>query len=143
MQNIWQRDWIFAAPSAELPKGGSYITLELGTASVIIVRGMDGVVRAFHNSCRHRGSRICSAQKGTAPKLVCPYHQWTYDLDGKLLWAREMGADFDPSAHGLGLVHCRDIAGMIFICLAEKRPPTRAIWKRRPRATWGRMIWPI
>lgn len=125
LQNIWQRDWIFAAPAAELPKGGSYIKLELGDASVIIVRGMDGVVRAFHNSCRHRGSRICSAHKGTAPKLVCPYHQWTYDLDGKLLWAREMGADFDPSAHGLGLVHCRDIAGMIFICLAEQAPDTR------------------
>ncbi len=122
LRNIWQRDWIFAAPSAELPKTGSYITLEVGDASVIVVRGADGVIRAFHNSCRHRGSRICSAHKGTAPKLVCPYHQWTYDLDGKLLWAREMGADFDPSAHGLGLVHCREIEGMVFICLAQTAP---------------------
>ncbi len=127
LRNIWQREWIFAAASAELPKPGSYITVELGKASVIVVRGADRVIRAFHNSCRHRGSRICADHKGTAPKLVCPYHQWTYDLDGKLLWAREMGHDFDPSAHGLGLVQCREIAGMVYICLADQAPDTTAL----------------
>lgn len=124
---IWQRDWIFAAPAAELAKPGSYVTLDIGTASVIIVRGVDKVVRAFHNSCRHRGSRICSAHKGSAPKLVCPYHQWTYDLDGKLLWAREMGPEFDPSQHALGPVHCREISGMVFICLADQAPDVTAL----------------
>src|SRR3546814_11064042 len=67
----------------------------------VIVRGADGVVRAFHNTCRHRGSRICQKDRGSAARLVCPYHQWTYDLEGRLLFARDMGPAFDPSAHGL------------------------------------------
>jgi len=65
------------------------------------VRGDDGQIRALHNSCRHRGSRVCLEHKGAAAKLVCPYHQWTYDLDGSLLFARQMGDDFDTSAFGL------------------------------------------
>jgi Rieske 2Fe-2S family protein len=127
LQNIWYKDWIFAVNAAELPKTGSYVTVQLGAHSVIVVRGADKVIRAFHNSCRHRGSRICSAEKGNAPKLVCPYHQWTYELDGKLLYAREMGADFRPADHGLGPVHCRDIQGMVFICVAQIAPDTTAL----------------
>ncbi len=122
MKNIWHKEWIFAVPSAELPKTGNYVTLQIGAYSIIIVRGADGVIRSFHNSCRHRGSRICSASKGSSPKLVCPYHQWTYELDGKLLWAREMGDDFNPENHGLKTVHCTDISGMVFICLADTAP---------------------
>lgn len=127
IEHIWQKDWIFATTAAELPKSGSYVTLEIGAASVIIVRGKDRVIRAFHNSCRHRGSRICAMAEGTAPRLVCPYHQWTYDLDGKLLWAREMGPEFNPADHSLGLVHCREIQGMVYICLAKQAPDTAAL----------------
>ncbi len=119
LRTIWYRDWILAATTPELPKTGSYLTVQLGEYSVIVVKGADGKIRAFHNSCRHRGSRICTADKGTAPKLVCPYHQWTYDLDGKLLWAREMGEDFSAQDHGLRAVHCCEIQGMIYVCLAE------------------------
>jgi len=122
LANIWYKDWIFAVAAAELPKTGNYVTVQIGAYSVIVVRGADGVARAFHNSCRHRGSRICSAEKGNAAKLVCPYHQWTYELDGRLLWAREMGPDFNPADHGLGAVHCREVQGMIFICLDKNAP---------------------
>ncbi len=122
LRHIWTREWIFAASAAEMPKAGSYVTLQIGAYPVIVVRGSDGVFRAFHNSCRHRGSRICSSAKGSAPKLVCPYHQWTYDLDGKLLWARDMGPDFDASKHGLKPVHANVAAGMVFICLADVAP---------------------
>ncbi len=52
----------------------------------------DSSMRAFHNTCRHRGSRICSAEKGSAARLVCPYHNWSYELEGRLLFARDMGA---------------------------------------------------
>ncbi len=62
------------------------------------MRGHDNEIRAFHNSCRHRGSVLCKSKKGSNPKLVCPYHQWTYELDGRLLWARDMGPDFDASS---------------------------------------------
>lgn len=122
MHHIWYSDWIFATPACALPKAGNHIALQIGDYGVIIVRSNDGVIRAFHNACRHRGSRLCKPGMGSAPKLVCPYHQWTYDLDGKLLWAREMGDDFDPSQHGLKTVHCRDAGGMIFICLADEAP---------------------
>lgn len=122
MRNIFHRDWLFAGAGAELPKTGSYMTLQIGAYSIIVVRGADGVVRSFHNSCRHRGSRICSAEKGAAPKLVCPYHQWTYELDGRLLYARDMGADFKAEDHGLRPVHCAEVAGMIFVCLAATAP---------------------
>lgn len=122
MEQIWYREWLFAIPACELVKPGSYVTHKVGDYRVIIVRGADNVIRAFHNTCRHRGSIICKAAKGNVPKLVCPYHQWTYELDGKLLWARDMGPDFDASQHGLKPVHCRDLAGLIYICLAEDAP---------------------
>ncbi|MGP3698876.1 aromatic ring-hydroxylating oxygenase subunit alpha [Rhodobacter sp. NSM] len=122
LEQIWCREWIFAASVAELPRAGCYVTLQLGSYPVVIVRGNDGAVRAFHNSCRHRGSRICSKASGQSAKLVCPYHQWTYETDGRLLWARDMGPDFDASRHGLKPVHCAVTAGMVFICLAETTP---------------------
>ena len=122
LEQIWYRDWLFTIPSCEVPKAGNYVVYEIGTYSVVIVRGNDGKIRAFHNSCRHRGSVLCKSKKGTNPKLVCPYHQWTYELDGKLLWARDMGQDFDPSRHGLKSVHCRIGGGMVYICLADIAP---------------------
>lgn len=127
LERIWYRDWIFAVPAAELPKAGAYATLQLGAYPVVVVRGGDGVIRAFHNVCRHRGQRLCSKPAGTTAKLVCPYHQWTYDLDGKLIWAREMGAGFQPGEHGLKPVHCAVAAGMVFICVAETAPDFAAV----------------
>ncbi|TJZ79222.1 aromatic ring-hydroxylating oxygenase subunit alpha [Paracoccus hibiscisoli] len=122
LEQIWYREWLFAGPSCELPKTGSYITMQVGDYPVIVTRGADGRIRAFHNVCRHRGQRLCAKSNGTNPKLVCPYHQWTYDLDGKLLFARDMGPDFDPSKYSLKSVHCVDLKGMIFICLAAVPP---------------------
>ncbi|MTI43014.1 Rieske 2Fe-2S family protein [Roseibium hamelinense] len=122
LEKIFYRDWLFAIPACEIPKSGNYVTHKIGAYRIVIVRGADGVIRAFHNSCRHRGSILCKAQKGSAPKLVCPYHQWTYELDGSLLWARDMGPDFDPKAHGLKMVHCREVGGLVYVCLAEHAP---------------------
>ena len=123
MAHIWYRDWLFAIPACEIPKPGAYVVHEVGAYSVVIVRGNDGAIRAFHNTCRHRGSVLCRTKSGTNPRLVCPYHQWTYELDGRLLWARDMGPDFDASRHGLKPVHCRNVAGLVYICLAETVPP--------------------
>ncbi len=122
METIFYREWLFAIAACELEKSGSYVTHQVGAYGVIIVRGADGEIRAFHNTCRHRGSILCKSEKGNAPKLVCPYHQWTYELDGKLLWARDMGPDFDASQLGLRPVHCREVAGLIYICLAHEPP---------------------
>ena len=122
LENIWYRDWLFVGHDCELAKSGSYMTLQVGDYPVVVVRSGDGTVRAFHNSCRHRGSRICAGEKGTAAKLVCPYHSWTYELDGRLLYARDMGPGFDPKEHGLKPVHCQSIGGFIWICLARQAP---------------------
>ena len=123
LEHVFYREWLFAAPSAALPKPGSFVTLQIGAYPVVVVRSADGMVRAFHNVCRHRGQRLCAKDSGTTPKLVCPYHQWTYDLDGKLVYARDMQDGFDPAAHGLKKVHCIDLGGMVFLCLAKVPPP--------------------
>ena len=122
LENIFYKDWLFVGHDCELPKTGSYMTVQIGAYPVIIVRDAQGGIRAFHNSCRHRGSRICSAEKGTAAKLVCPYHQWTYELDGRLLFARQVGPDFKPADYGLKPVHCETVAGYIYICVADEAP---------------------
>ncbi|KAB2699841.1 aromatic ring-hydroxylating dioxygenase subunit alpha [Ochrobactrum sp. Kaboul] len=122
LENIFYRDWLFVGHDCELPKTGSYMTVQVGAYPVVIVRDAQGGIRAFHNSCRHRGSRICSAEKGTAAKLVCPYHQWTYELDGRLLFARQVGPDFKPADYGLKQVHCETVAGYIYICVADEAP---------------------
>ncbi len=119
---IFYRQWLFAAHCLELPLPGSYLTLQIGAYPILLVRGKDGVIRAFINSCRHRGARICPGSQGIASKLVCPYHQWTYELDGSLFAARQMGSGFDRSQFGLRHVHCESVAGYIFICLAADAP---------------------
>ena len=120
LELIWYRDWLFAAHDCEIPKPGNYVTLQVGDYPVVIVRDRQGQVRAFHNSCRHRGSRVCASERGASARLVCPYHQWTYDLDGKLLFARQMGPDFDPTKFSLKPVACETVGGYIFICLADE-----------------------
>ncbi|QDY70773.1 aromatic ring-hydroxylating oxygenase subunit alpha [Qingshengfaniella alkalisoli] len=122
LRNIWYKDWLLTIAAPEVPKTGSFVTLQIGNAPVLIVRGADGAIRAFHNSCRHRGSRICAAERGRNAKLTCPYHQWTYDLDGSLVYAREMHEDIDPADFGLKPIHCETAAGIVFICLAKDAP---------------------
>ncbi|MFM9270623.1 aromatic ring-hydroxylating oxygenase subunit alpha [Halomonas elongata] len=123
IQEIFSKEWLFAGLTCELPSKGNFITLEIGDNPVVIVRGNNGEIHAFHNVCRHRGSRLCLKESGKVAKLVCPYHQWTYELDGRLLFAgTDMGPDFDLSAYGLKPVHVRTAGGYIFISLAEQPP---------------------
>ena len=114
--------WLFACTVAHIKKPGDWFLFEMASNSVIILRGKDGEVRAFFNSCRHRGSRICEAQQGHAAKLICPYHQWTYNLDGALFGARNMGPDFDKTLHSLTPVALENVGGLIFICLGANPP---------------------
>jgi glycine betaine catabolism A len=127
MEMIWYRDWLFMGHDCEIPRAGNYFTVQIGDYPVVIVRGRDKIIRAFHNTCRHRGHRVCTAQKGASAKLVCPYHQWTYDLDGSLVFARQMGEDFDKAQFGMKQVHCESVGGYIFICLADEAPDFSAV----------------
>lgn len=120
LEMIWYRDWLFVGHDCEIPNAGNYFTVQVGDYAVVVVRGNDGQINALHNSCRHRGSRVCTEHRGSAAKLVCPYHQWTYDLDGSLVYARHMGEDFDKSGFGMKPVACETAGGYIFICLADQ-----------------------
>jgi Rieske 2Fe-2S family protein len=121
MEHIFGRQWLFAAPVAAIPDPGDYAKLDFGRFSVIILRDDDGDFRAFHNVCRHRGARLLSECSGSVGNIVCPYHQWTYGTNGNLLYA-EGDHTFDRALYGLKPVHIREIAGLLFICLA-KTPP--------------------
>jgi len=122
MEQIFGKHWIFVAVEPQTPEAGDYITVDFGKHSILITRDDDMQVQAFHNVCRHRGSRLCASQQGQLGNIVCPYHQWTYDLTGKLLHAKHMGEDFDPKGLGLKPVHARSLGGLIFICLAQNPP---------------------
>ena len=122
MQQIFGNSWIFAGLSCETPKVGDWMTVEVGTDNVILVRGHDNIIRAFHNSCRHRGSRICLESHGSSKRLVCPYHQWGYELTGELSRVRYMEGDFDKKDFGLKPVHLRNVAGYLFISFAAEPP---------------------
>nr|WP_315847674.1 aromatic ring-hydroxylating dioxygenase subunit alpha [uncultured Rhodoferax sp.] len=122
MEHIFGKHWIFVAVEPQIAEAGDYITVDFGNNSILIVRDDDMQVKAFHNVCRHRGSRLCASHRGSVGNIVCPYHQWTYDLTGKLIHAKHMGEDFDPSGSGLKAVHVRSLGGLIFICLAEHPP---------------------
>lgn len=119
---IFAKHWIFVANDAELPEPGDYVTIAVGSYSVIVVRDDDENVRAFHNVCRHRGARILEETRGSVGNIVCGYHKWTYGVDGTLLHADSQARDFDPTCFGLKAVHVRCIASLIFICLAPEPP---------------------
>lgn len=119
---IWKKYWLFVGTTAEIPKPGNYFTYTAAKDSIIIIRGNKGEVYAHYNTCRHRGSLICIEERGNAPKLICPYHQWVYDKDGSLLKARLMPDDFERSSFGLHPVHVQVANGFIFISLAENPP---------------------
>lgn len=115
------RHWHCAGHHSQVRAPGDFFTTELCGESLIIVCGQDREIRALQNVCRHRGSRVCTERAGTARGgvFVCPYHAWTYGLDGRLRAARHMPPGFDRSAYGLKPVHARVIEGLIFVSFAE------------------------
>ena len=121
LELIWHREWVVVGHAAEISSAGDFLTARIGLFNVIVVRGADGTIRALHNVCRHRGFQLCDAPSGsTRRRFVCPYHQWSYELDGTLATAREMGDDFDRSNYALAAAHCREVEGMIFVSVADE-----------------------
>ena len=119
MELFFARQWLFAAMTCEVAGPGSWIRVDIGRDSVIILRRKDGTIGAYHNTCRHRGSRICVGESGVVSRLVCPYHQWSYELDGRLARTRLMGSDFDQGDFGLVPVAVGIAGGYIFINFAS------------------------
>ncbi|MGQ7248742.1 aromatic ring-hydroxylating oxygenase subunit alpha [Halomonas sp. V046] len=132
LEQIWHREWVFVGHTFELEKAGQFLALSIGDYPLVVVRGNDGEIRVFHNACRHRGSKVCTQASGKVAKLVCPYHRWTYELDGTLLYAGDMGEGFDPGQWPLKQAHCAIIESHIYVCVA-KQPPDFAAFSEAMR----------
>jgi phenylpropionate dioxygenase-like ring-hydroxylating dioxygenase large terminal subunit len=127
---IFRRTWLNVGRVEQIPKVGSYFTRELDAArtSIVVVRGTDGEVRAFHNICRHRGNKLewndfpREETSGTCRQFTCKYHGWRYNLDGDLTFVQQESEffDLDKSEHGLVPVQCEVWEGFIFVNLDDE-----------------------
>jgi Rieske 2Fe-2S family protein len=123
LELLFYREWILAGHDCELQKPGDFFTMQIGAYPLIVTRDASGKIRAHHNTCRHRGFKVCDAPRGSVRRFVCPYHQWTYDPDGRLIRARAMEQpDFDATRYGLKPAHAESVGGYIFVSVAETPP---------------------
>lgn len=120
IDRLFMTSWLYAGHLSQIPETGDYFLYELDNESVIIVRSGENNVKALLNLCRHRGSRICMEASGNRNLLVCPYHGWTYQLDGTLRGANYAPPDFNRSEYSLKQVKLEVLHGMIFINFAGK-----------------------
>ena len=126
LARIFGRSWFCAGRAEEVPERGSYVVREIAGANVIVVRDERGDVVAHHNVCRHRGTVIAKDPAGCFPgRIRCPYHAWTYGLDGRLLAAPHMERTegFRPAEHPLLAVGAALWDGHVFLNLADRPPP--------------------
>lgn len=136
-EHIFFRDWVCVGREEELPNPGDHSVLDLYGESILLIRNREGALKAFYNVCRHRGARLCLgkddddsvlALKGgvvAGRSIICPYHAWTYDLNGQLQKAPFMNKDtgFDTSKVQLHPVGVERWAGFVFLCLTPQEAP--------------------
>ncbi len=120
IERIFMRRWLLVGHESRAANTGDWFLFEFAGESVIVVRGKDGELRALMNVCRHRGSHVCYEKNGNAKLFVCPYHAWSYDLDGKLKAARHMGKEIDKADYGLKPVALRVIEGLVFVNFSDE-----------------------
>ncbi len=130
VQAVFRQSPIVAALSVDLPEDGSYLAQEIAGTPLLLVRGTDGVVRAFLNVCRHRGARVCEPGRGQRTRFTCPYHAWTYDQEGSLthLYGADKFGDFDRDTRGLLQLACAERSGLVFVCLDPQHTFDADVW---------------
>ena len=118
MDRIFDSEWLCAGRADELPNPGDYMAFECGAQPLIIIRGADGALSARSNICRHRMMRLVEG-RGNTRKFTCPYHAWTYNLEGQLVGAAYMDRTtcFNKSDIQLPAVRCEEYLGWIYVCL--------------------------
>jgi choline monooxygenase len=124
-RHLWKRSWLYALHVDELPKPGSFRMWRKTGSPIVLVRGKDDVIRAFYNSCRHRGAPLIEREEGSTQGFFCRYHGWTYALDGRLTAVRER-RDFptlDTSCRGLVSVRCERYGNWVFVNEDKDAPP--------------------
>ncbi len=137
----FSRNWLCAGVAGDVPRPGCQMPLDIAGMPLLLVHGADGVIRAFHNICRHRGAQLV-ASPAERPTVVCPYHAWAYALDGALVRTPSFcgpgvntHAGFDPAAHGLLPIRCETWGPLVFVNLdagaaplSEHLAPLRQRW---------------
>jgi phenylpropionate dioxygenase-like ring-hydroxylating dioxygenase large terminal subunit len=124
MRRIWHREWLYLGRVSEIPDPGDFIVRQVVGESVLLVRTADEIVGLL-NVCRHRGARIVDGGCGNAKRFTCPYHQWTFDLDGRLRGAPSMpdGEEVDYEALGMYRVPVEIWSGFVFGSVGGTAPP--------------------
>ena len=130
VERILLPSWQMLCHVSQLRQAGDYVTLDIGSESVVGLRDRDGAIRAFHNVCRHRGARLLDGDGNCAGPITCPYHGWSYRHDGALqgVAARETFPGLDRSEHALRPVKVDIAFGFVFIALAGDPPPVSGVW---------------
>lgn len=125
VDNIYHGDWVFVCSEAELAKPGDYFALTLANESIVVLRGLDGKLRALSNLCRHRGTPLLDEGFGSVGKLiVCPYHAWSYDNSGRLKAAPfVVENEVNKSDHRLPQYHLETTLGLVFVNLSDNPIP--------------------
>lgn len=124
-ERVFETMWFCVARSSELAKPGAFRTVDVGRESVLLTRARDNSIRAYFNVCRHRGAKLCTEESGEVKRAFqCPYHAWTYGLDGKLVAAPHLTKmpDIGRTEYGLAPIATREWLGYVWVCLAENPP---------------------
>jgi choline monooxygenase len=127
-RGVWGNTWQMVARADQLVAPGAYVTAEIGGEPVVVVRGKDSVLRAFFNVCRHHAAAVCTKPEGRADNLRCPYHGWTYGLDGRFKSAPDVEGMkcFSPDDTSLVPIAVDVWEGLVFVHLDAEAPPLAA-----------------
>jgi phenylpropionate dioxygenase-like ring-hydroxylating dioxygenase large terminal subunit len=124
-EKLFEREPTITLHSSELPDPGSFVTTRIAGRTAVIVRGDDGVVRAFHNVCRHRGAELVDEDSGCRKRFSCPYHAWTWNNAGQLIAVPHEASGFpglEREAFGLHRFACEEYSGWIWVSLSRDEP---------------------
>ena len=127
---IFSAQWVLVGHQSQIAKAGDYLVPEVAGESLIIVRDQKADVRGFYNVCRHRGTRLCEEKDGHSSTIQCPYHAWTYGLDGRLLGTPHMDKvrGFDKAEYSLHSINLALWEGFIFVNLADEPTPLEEVF---------------
>ena len=120
IKKIYMDSWLFIGHQSEIPNKGDYFVYNLLSESVIVVRGKDQQIHGYMNVCRHRGSRICLEDRGNMQRFTCPYHAWTYNLDGSLMIAKELSNGVKKQDLGLHKCQIEVVEGLILLNFSDQ-----------------------
>jgi phenylpropionate dioxygenase-like ring-hydroxylating dioxygenase large terminal subunit len=130
-KEIFSKQWLLVGHQSQIATAGDYFTTEVAGESLIIVRDKRGTIHGFYNVCRHRGSRLIETGNGQSATIQCPYHAWTYALDGRLMGAPHMDevSEFDKADYSLRAVNLALWEGFVFVNLGDSPAPVTEWFK--------------